>query len=286
MEECSFDIESYVLRTYVKEIKPSHVRMEMKMRARNFDPLHQLEESCCFDKRLDYYHKFYRDYYDCMSENRPHPEDFERQRLKIWAKVYRTQCIQYFYVPHIKLEERIKTWSVTTDSFLERLQVLLAKKKLIKEEVLTVVKKFRQTHRWTKQHATQFGAILKVLKNQKNKKGGRFVLRFIGEEFATGDSKDFLSFPMRIKEETFNLLSNLRHKYNHRLLRPNIDTIERIYNQRYFQDSAVIIDERPFYVGPIRYRRKFTENGRRYFADVSVREQFPFSINAHGEAIS
>ena len=284
MVDPSFDIQSYVLHTYVKELKPSHVRLEMTMRARENDPLHQLEASRCYDKRLDDYHEFYRDYRDAIEQNRPDPEDFEVQQLRIWAKVYRTQSIQYFYVPHIRLEERVKKWSINTDTFLKRLQVLLSKNKLIKEEVLMVVKKFRQTHEWTKHHATQFGTILKVLKTQ-TKKGGRFVLRFIGEKFATGDSKNLFKFPMRIKEETFKSLSKLRHKYDHGMLRPNVGMIERIYNQRYFCDSVLTIDERPFYIGPIRYWRKFTENGRQYSADVSVTEQFPYSINAHGESI-
>jgi len=298
MMETSFDLEAYVVRSY--PIKPSYVCMDRKIREREEHPLYQLEAHRSHDERFQDYRDFYARYNKelercCKEEISPseslwsNSESFPREQFVVWAKVFRTEGVQYFYAPHIDLATRTKHWSsIHTDAFLDRLRVLLSKKKLVKEEVLPVVKEFRKTHAWTKEHAKQFGAILKALPPQNTR--GRYLIRFIGQTFAQGDSKELFKFPMRIKEKSFELLRRVMDKYGRGRLPSAAEAINAMYTQRWFADedynTRLTIDKKAFYIGPIRYWRRFTDyDGRILSACVNVEEQFPYDINAHGHAI-
>jgi hypothetical protein len=276
--------------------------MDRKLREREEDPLYQLEAHRSYDERLQDYHDFYARYNKelercCEEEISPseslwsNSESFAREQFVVWAKVFRTEGVQYFYAPHIDLATRTKHWSsIHTDAFLDRLRVLLSKKKLVKEEVLPVVREFRKTHAWTKDHAKQFGAILKALPAQNTR--GRYLIRFIGQTFAKGDSKELLKFPMRIEEKRFELLRLLQYKYMRGVMPSTaeaIDTLDTLYTRRWLADrdhnTRLTIDRKPFYIGPIQYYRHFTEDGRKLYEFVNTEEQFPYAINAHGHAI-
>lgn len=297
MTQNSFDLQTYLASYY--PIKPSYVCMDRRFREREEDPLYQLEAHRSYDERLHDYHDFYARYNKelercCEEDISPsklwsHSESFAREQFMVWVKLYRTEGLQYFYAPHIDLATRTKHWSsIHTDAFLDRLRVLLAKKKLVKKELLPVVREFRKTHAWTKEHAKQFGDILKALPAQTSK--GRYLIRFVGQTFAEGDSKELFKFPMRFEKERFQTLSWVQHKYARGLLPSTAEAINAMYTQRWFADedynTRLTIDKEAFYIGPIRYWRDLIKDGRLKSREyLNVTEQFPYDINAHGHAI-
>lgn len=73
-------------------------------------------------------------------------------------------------IRRIALSDRILQWgNLDSKTFLDRIEVLVQRRKYTKKELLAPVKVFAKSHRWTREDAKRFGALLKMSKTPYKK---------------------------------------------------------------------------------------------------------------------
>lgn len=182
--------------------------------------------------------------------------------------------IHYHYVPAIPLEQRVKNWSVSPSSMLERLEVLAEKGKLCKKELLPIMRTYVKEHKWEKEHSKRFGALLKSIKNKTNH--GRYVLRWLEYCYSHNCNPDMVDVISKFQY----VYQRIRIRDLDRYMLRDVEWSIEMREQHFARMSEYL------YIGPVRCMIWSNEDGRVIGRYVSIKEQFPYEVNAHGEYIS
>ena len=112
-------------------------------------------------------------FFDILQRCYDDPYYLDVQLIKLFEKqgvqIARSD-ISNIAISRIALSDRILQWGdLDSNTFLDRIEVLVKRRKYTKRELLGPIKTFAKNHRWTRKNAKRFGALLRMNKTPRRK---------------------------------------------------------------------------------------------------------------------